>query len=152
RSPMWMSRIGLTVDAFDCGEWGRGMSIVAKRIDEIVKLRLAPLLKASGFTKSGREFHRQRDGNWHVVNVQASMGNVGDTGKFTINLGVFHPAISLLAGKPLQTSKPKEYECTVRERIGGLMPGETDYWWEVSPQIPAHHVAEDVASAVEQLG
>lgn len=35
------------------------MSIVATRIAEIVKLRLAPLLKSNGFTKSGRDFHRR---------------------------------------------------------------------------------------------
>jgi uncharacterized protein DUF4304 len=127
------------------------MSIVAKQIDEIVRLGLGPLMKANGFAKSGRDFHRRKDDNWQVVNVQASQGNFGETGKFTINFGVYLPAISLLAGGPLQRVKPKEYECTVRQRAG-LLTGKIDQWWEVSPLIPVVRTAEEVATAVEQFG
>jgi hypothetical protein len=88
---------------------------------------LAPLVKKEGFSKSGRNFHRQSGNNWLVVNVQASQGNIGTHGKFTINLGVYLPEVSLLVSDPLR-GKPKEYDCTVRKRIGCLMPGARDHW------------------------
>lgn len=128
------------------------MSVVAKQIDEVVKLGLAPLLKSRGFAKSGRDFHRLAGENWQIVNVQASQGNFGDSGKFTINLGVYLPVVSLLAGEPLRSSKPKEYQCTVCERIGGLMPGGTDHWWAISPSVSLNRIAEEVVSAVERFG
>jgi len=128
------------------------MSIVAKKIEEIVKLRLAPLLKQHGFTKSGRDFHRQRERDWQVVNVQASQGNLGEDGKFTVNLGVYVSAVAALAGTPALEGKPKEHSCTVRERIGMLMREQNDHWWNVSPSISSEQTAKDVASAVEQFG
>jgi hypothetical protein len=65
------------------------MSEIGKAIDRVVGLRLGPMLKAAGFSKSARTFHRHATGVTHVVNVQGSQGNIGDSGEFTINLGVF---------------------------------------------------------------
>jgi len=70
------------------------VSDISKLIDEVVKLGLAPLLKERGFRKSSRDFQRRVDENWQIVNVQASQGNVGTAGKFTLNLGVYLPLVS----------------------------------------------------------
>ena len=45
-------------------------------------------MKEQRFRKSGRDFHRRAGVNWHILNVQASQGNVETAGKFTVNLGV----------------------------------------------------------------
>ena len=45
---------------------------IGNRIDETIRLGLAPLLKQQGFSKSGRNFHRLTGAVWLVVNVHAS--------------------------------------------------------------------------------
>src|SRR5688572_2506860 len=108
-------------------------------------------MKSRGFSKSGRTFHRRVGDDWQVLNVQASMGNFAEAGKFTINFGVYLPAISLLAKQPL-SSKPKEYECTYRERIGQSMIGGPDYWWEIDPSTDLKAIANEVMVAVRDFG
>ena len=128
------------------------MSDISRSIDEVIKLGVTPLLNAFEFNKSGRTFHRSFSEIWQVVNVQASQGNIGANGKFTINLGIYHPGIAALAGRSLGAEKPKEYECIVRKRIGDLLPNKTDYWWEITPSTKAEELAKEVGAAVEKLG
>lgn len=63
-----------------------GRMTAAKLIDPVVSARLAKTLKAAGFKKAGRTFRRVSDDVVHVVNVQASGGNAGDYGQFTLKL------------------------------------------------------------------
>ncbi|MBX5145591.1 DUF4304 domain-containing protein [Rhizobium lentis] len=46
------------------------------------------MLRAHGFKKSGRNWHKADGENWLIVNVQGSRSNFGDRGQFTVNLGV----------------------------------------------------------------
>jgi hypothetical protein len=128
------------------------MSDVSQSIDEIINLGPGPLLKTYGFSKSGRTFHRKIGDVWQVINVQTSTSNIGVNGKFTINLGVYHPTIARLAGKSLRTDKPKEYECIIRERIGSLLPAKTDYWWEITPSTNLEFIAQTIGSIIKDLG
>ena len=124
-----------------------------KAIDDVVALGLAGLLKAAGFKKSARTFRRARDGAIQVLNVQASQGN-GPAARFTINLGVYREEIAALApGLPV-TDQPKEYECVVRQRIGSLMLGGEDRWWEAQEPGSTHNalVSAEITEAVERLG
>ena len=125
---------------------------IGKRIDETIRLGLAPLLKQQGFSKSGRNFHRLSGKAWQVVNVQASQGNSDASGKFTINVGVYVPEVAVLAGQAPIAGKPKEYECTVRERMGELMPGGADHWWALLPSTDLAVVATSVTQAVTAYG
>ena len=125
---------------------------IGKRIDEIVKIGLAPLLKENGFSKSSRNFYRESESAWRVVNVQSSQSNSDMAGKFTVNLGVYLPQVAALAGQSPVTGKPKEYDCTVRKRIGALMPHGVDYWWELLPSTDPAAIAATVAAAVETYG
>ncbi|WP_394537640.1 DUF4304 domain-containing protein [Lysobacter enzymogenes] len=124
----------------------------AKRIDSVIAQGLVPLLKAHGFAKSARTFHRQRDGRWHVVNVQASSGNSAGQARFTLNLGLYLPELDALAGNAAVTDKPKEYDCTLRERIGLLMPQARDHWWTLAPDTDADALAADLAQAMSAHG
>ena len=60
-----------------------------------------------------------------------SQSNTSEEGRITLNLGVYYPAIARLSGTPPTTSLPKEYDCTLRRRIGTLMERGEDYWWRV---------------------
>lgn len=125
------------------------MSAVAQRIDAIVKLQLAPLLKKEGFKKKTRSFYRTDQLAISVLNIQMSQWNWGDEGRFTINVGKYFPKIAELEEEDI-LEFPKEYQCTVRKRIGALMPKRDDFWWSVSPASDEESLALEVKSAVER--
>jgi len=124
------------------------MSEIAQSIDEVIKLGLADILKANGYKKTGRNWHKPIRNNWLIVNVQASSGNIGGEGKFTINLGVYQAEIAALAGDSPINGKPKEYESTISERLGILAYGR-DHWWLVNRASSLKEIAADV---VEKMG
>lgn len=127
------------------------MSEISKKIDGIIKAELAPLLKRSGFKKKARNFYREHSDRIDVLNIQASQWNEGQEGKFTVNVGVYFPAISELTGAPEVKGMPKEYDCTIRERIGLITKENRDTWWEVGPETDNEVVATDLASRVNSV-
>jgi Domain of unknown function (DUF4304) len=129
------------------------MSEIAKQIDRVVQADLAARLKVAGFRKSGRTFFRAQPDHTRVVNVQASLWNQGGEGSFAINLGIYFPAIADLSGGPVATGKyPKEYECTVRERLGALVYGGRDHWWPIAPGADLARLATSVGTAWSVFG
>jgi Domain of unknown function (DUF4304) len=124
------------------------MSEISKRIDQIIGLELAPYLKSLGFRKAGRNFHRKDKQSIAVINIQASSWNEGGRGQFTLNIGRYFPAVAELEGARIGNEVPKEYECTIRERIGGLTPEKNDYWWEITPQVDNIAIANAVLQFV----
>jgi len=127
------------------------MSQIAQSIDEVIRLGLADWMKANGFKKAGRNWHRNQHDNWLVVSVQASRGNMGEEGMFAINLGVYSTAVAALAGlKPL-AGKPKEYESTVRVRLGVLAYGN-DHWWDITPSSDLNAISADVVEKMQLFG
>src|SRR4051812_4483671 len=120
------------------------MSESQKLVDEILKNGLTPHLKALGYKKVGRTFYQQDDELIRVVNVQLSRGNTTHDAKFTINLGVFFPLVREAFDKTPLDDLPKEYDCTLRERIGMLMPQDNDHWWEVTPNSNIAVIAKEV--------
>ncbi|QDT95258.1 DUF4304 domain-containing protein [Gimesia aquarii] len=123
-----------------------------KIVDEIVKRGLHPLLKAAGYKKRGRTFYHESDDVIQVVNVQSSQGNTAELSKFTINLGVFFPLVREISQEPPLNGLPKEYHCTLRQRIGFLMPQHDDYWWVATPLSDIDHLASEVAEAWDSYG
>ena len=129
------------------------MSEIAKLIDDIIRLDLAKRLKADGYRKSGRTFHFTSDLRTVVVNVQGSKSNLGDDGKFTINLGIYFPDVAKITGAiPFTGSFPKEYNCTIRQRLGKLMTDGNDFWWSVSSDSDLDAIARNVGDAWAQHG
>ncbi|MEN3111998.1 DUF4304 domain-containing protein [Uliginosibacterium paludis] len=127
------------------------MSDIAQSIDEVIKLGLADLLKTSGFKKSARNWHKADGENWLIVNVQASSSNLGGEGKFAINLGVYSASVAALAGQQTLEGKPKEYDSTIRERLGFLAYG-FDHWWVIDPTSDLGSVSKDVVEKMQSVG
>lgn len=119
-------------------------------IDAVVRAKLASTLKADGFKKSSRTFLRLRGSVAHVLNVQASAWNSGDEGRLTLNLGVYVPELARTLGEAV-LEKPKEHQCHARQRIGALMAGGGDQWWEVSPSADIDSVANELDTAYREL-
>lgn len=118
-----------------------------KLVDEIIKRSLHPILKSAGYKKKGRTFYLEEDDVTRVVNVQSSQGNTAESAKFTVNLGLYFPAVREQSLDEPLTDLPKEYECTLRERIGMLLPRQDDWWWTVRPSSDLDMVANAVSNA-----
>ncbi|ANM11344.1 MULTISPECIES: DUF4304 domain-containing protein [unclassified Rhizobium] len=127
------------------------MGEIARSIDQVIKLGFADLLKVRGFKKTGRNWHRADGENWLIVNVQASSSNSGKNGKFVVNLGVYVAAVAALAGKVEMHGKPKEYESTIRERLGSLAYGE-DHWWAIESGSNLDLISADLVEKMLSVG
>lgn len=127
------------------------MSEISKKIDEVIATGLKKLMKDAGFRKKGRTFYKEADGIFSILNVQASTSNNSDQGKFTVNLGMFFPAIHDLVGSFEVKGVPSEAECTLRKRIGLLMPACCDHWWSVKEHTNFKALTEELKNMVENL-
>jgi hypothetical protein len=123
------------------------MSEIARTIDAVLAGSLVPALQAAGYRKSGRTWRRTGPSSVRVVNVQGSSWNSGDSGQFTINLGLYFPALAPLVGWGHTTENPTEPACQIRRRIGRLLPGGRDHWWTVTPTTDVELLALDVRAA-----
>lgn len=127
------------------------MSEISKTIDGIIKAELAPLLKRKGFKKKARNFYREHSDRIELMNIQSSQWNEGQEGKFTVNVGVYFPAISEITDAPPVKGMPKVYDCTIRERIGLITKTRRDTWWEIGPKTDHKVVAADLVSKVNSI-
>jgi hypothetical protein len=90
------------------------------RLETAIRVEFAPLLRAEGFSGTGRTFRRVSDGCIHVVNVQGSRHG----GKFTINLAVQPLGIPDVSGNTPNPRTITEECCEFRRRLGA------NQWWE----------------------
>ena len=128
-------------------------SEIGKKIDEVTSGALAARLKDHGYRKKGRTFHRRTDEATCVVNVQASVSNAGHEGSFTVNLGVYFPGIEEPLRGGSSSDPPRESECTLRQRLGGLMPGSGgDRWWTVAKVSDLSAISDAVAESWRTYG
>ena len=128
------------------------MSAASKLIDEVIRLELSKSVKAAGFKKRGRNFHRTLPECVQLVNVQASQWNSGANGSFTLNLGVWFPAVAKVARRLTGRNLPREVDCTVRQRIGFLTPERLDKWWEVASETNLQDLSKECAGVFSSCG
>ncbi|HEY3117430.1 MAG TPA: DUF4304 domain-containing protein [Chloroflexota bacterium] len=105
------------------------MSEISRVIDRVAGDALAAPLKAAGYRRDGRTWRRHVGDNVQVVNAQASRYNVGANGRFTLNAGVYFPALAARLGLFPPTDAPGEGDCHVRTRP--RPPGWRRDWWKV---------------------
>jgi hypothetical protein len=58
-------------------------------------------------------------------------------GKFAVNLGIMLPAVVKAArnGEINDPMKCKEYDCQIRQRLGGLLGEFQEKWWAIQPPL-----------------
>jgi hypothetical protein len=107
---------------------------------DILKVHVAPILRAHGYAGSGQDFHRPAAGNWAAINVQRSKWSTRTELAFTINVGTASTAARLEDG--FRDDEPaREIDCHWRNRLGdrfpqhGPMPGGGDVWWKVRSRM-----------------
>lgn len=115
------------------------------RIETIIKVQLAPTLRADGFTGSGRTFRRTRHGQIHVFNVQGSRYG----GQFAINLAIQPLAIPDVRGNEPDSKKIMESTCELRRR---LSESGADQWWKYHDQASLEQAMSDAKDVYEAYG
>jgi len=117
--------------------------------------RVAPVMKANGFRKRRHSFNRGAgDGIVHHLSFQMGAFDPPGTveipglrpnlyGKFTVNLGVFVPAMSRM-GAP-RSDWINDYNCQLRKRLGELLPEQADVWWSLEHADAGEDVRREVS-------
>lgn len=94
-------------------------------IESAIREHLSPLVRADGFSGSGRTFRRVLDDWIHVINVQGSR----DGGQFAVNLAVHPIAIPDLRGDVPNPKKITQELCEFRRRMSDSETRK-DRWWK----------------------
>jgi hypothetical protein len=128
----------------------------ARRLEEIVKGSLTPLLRSRGFRKEGSVYRLQRDSMTWLVDLQKSRWNDPQEAQFTLNGGVYIPGtVSVYTGRP-EPEKPMIADCCLSVRVGMLDESRRDKWWKVTARDDPRaaldeSIAEDVCGHVGKL-
>lgn len=115
------------------------------RLEDALKLHLAPILRADGFKGSGRNYRRVVNGVVQALNVQGSRWG----GSFAINLGLQPLAVPAILDRPVDPNKIGEIDCVLRRR---LREGETDQWWKHDSAETAAFAVQDAARVYRTVG
>jgi len=124
----------------------------SKVIDLILAEHLVPLMKTRGFRRKGQRFWRVTGRFVELVELQKSAFNSKREAAFTINLGVYFHPVGGPGGVRVAIMPPKNYECTIEERIGTLFGKGLDSWWEVRGIRQAPRLGEDLCEKVLRFG
>src|SRR5581483_3480064 len=90
----------------DC--MARAESPAEALLTDVLAQAVTPPLRAAGFRKSGRNYHRRHGKTVQVVNIQVSRGSTWTEKEFYVNAGVAFDAICELVGVTV-LDRPKEY-------------------------------------------
>jgi len=106
--------------------------------------RVHHLLSPLGYRKAAALFSRAVEDVIHLIEVQGSRSSTNQEVLFTVNVGVFVPA--LIYPDVRDVTRPSIPDAHWRERLGFLCPEQKDLWWKVSSAHEALDAAEDVAA------
>jgi len=108
-------------------------------------------LKNEAFKKKARYFYREHENRIELINIQASKWSEGNEGQFTVNVGVYYPEIAKVTDALPVNGLPKEYDCTISERIGLLSQENKDTWWKINSSSKDAGISENIANHVKDL-
>lgn len=104
---------------------------VTQTLNEIEK-EVYEVLKPLGFKKFGRTLHRfVSEDISQVVNFQTGLAVHGMSGLFCVNVGIRIPECAERRAGPQESKKYyREYECTLRSRLGRVSGGG-EIWYDL---------------------
>lgn len=110
--------------------------------------KIADFLKEIDFKKRGNHFFKSNGEIGYCVNIQNDKWNNAVQIQFTLNLGIYTERFWLehydFKHTGVAPSFPKEYECTVRERIGNIMPTNEDRWYCITSDTDVMKLWADI--------
>jgi hypothetical protein len=125
---------------------------LTKLVDQTISQYVAPKLKQYGFNKSGRVFWKGKTSITEVITIQKAPHTSLEKVDFTVNLGVYWHDIQEDIKRSVKRWPPKEYECTVFQRIGFLFNNNCDYWWMTTNKTDFELLGNDVAIKIISYG
>jgi hypothetical protein len=96
------------------------MSGAQGAFDSLLRDHLAAFFRPEGFRKQRQTFWIRGEGTWGVVNFQKSAWNTADEVTLYVNVAV--GSDRLMPKRAGRTTPPPEYECSIRERLGRMLP------------------------------
>jgi hypothetical protein len=119
------------------------MSAPVEILEEVLTA-VAPLLSASGYKKSARNFVALQDGVARVVQFPTSRLKRPEEASFTMNLLVASVAFfEAYADAPFPKNVASA-EPVVAAGIGRLMPDGEPIWWSLDPRVSSALIAKEV--------
>jgi len=131
----------------------RSKGQVDEAIEHIVTTGIAPALSAAGFERADLAFVRSRGDVHQVVDVQRSLRNEDNRGRFTLNLAVASLEITRLwHAERVARGPASEQSWLISQRVGALIDPPADRWWDLDDDTDLEAVAatmkEIIASPV----
>jgi hypothetical protein len=116
---------------------------------EPVLVAMTAALKPHGYAKSGSTFRLRNADTVSIISLQSSTSNTSALAKVTVNLGVHVPA---LQDPQRPEANPSAWSAHWHQRIGHLLPDNSDVWWSIRTVAEGRLVAAEVVRCVEQVG
>jgi hypothetical protein len=124
---------------------------------EMMKMQVAPALRELGFKGSGQNYELPAPGHWAMLGFQKSVWSDASGLRFTVSMLVVSRAAwekarserSYVPARP--TANRLWGDFAWQKRIGALLPGGQDHWWEVKADSTTDDLAAEVVSAIEDF-
>jgi hypothetical protein len=123
----------------------------------MLREQVAPRLRALGFLGSGSAYRLPDEAVWRRLGFQKDRYSTAEAVRFTVNLSVADKArwAAARVREPWIGARPSgntryalPAETFRAVRIGQLMPGRRDTWWEVVAGRDTTRLAAEVAAAI----
>ena len=121
---------------------------VRDTVARIVELGLAGMLRERGFDKHGFVWTRRREGTLQFIALQLSHGNVGEVGRFYVNVALSFDALSKLAADAGSSSVTPEHHHD--RRLEHWIP-EAPSSWSIEPATPIEETGRSLADLVARV-
>jgi hypothetical protein len=130
------------------------VSTAQETFHEMMKTQVAPRVRALGFKGSGQNYELPSPDHWVLLGFQKSVWSDASALRFTVNVLVVSRAAwesarterAYLPARP--TANRLWGDFAWQRRIGTLLPGRQDLWWEVEPGRPTEELVDEVLSAI----
>jgi hypothetical protein len=122
----------------------------ARYLDELQR-RLAPLLKANGFKKSGRcHFRIHNNRRYDVIELRVSIYGSLERSRFTAELYQHDSQLEDRGTRRWKTF-PKSGSNVFSRNIGTFRPDGHQHWWELSETTDTTAIGDEVAKLLEEV-
>jgi len=114
-------------------------------LEEVIQ-SVAVHLTPFGFARHGSVLRIEQQGNGGLLEFQRSTKSSRDGLLFTVNLGIVCGA--LLDSPSPALERARTIDAHIRQRIGMLLPGRPDKWWEITQSTDAGLLAKELSELI----
>ena len=130
------------------------MPTAQETYNEMLKTAIAPGLRSIGFKGSGQNYRLPSDDHWAMLGFQKSTSSDAGHVRFTVNVLVVSRSKwdAVRAESPHLPERPTATTFwgtfVWQKRIGDLLSGGEDLWWEIEAGVDPSGLADAVVWAV----